>query len=145
LEGEGGEGMMLNAHILATAYAPLRHYDDLWICNNMGVYKNGNTRFMEELNAVEGRKEKSIAKKKGNFDVFPNPATELINIQYLGEPDMNQATFKLYDLTGKLILTDQFGVGHAIISIPPMATGVYTYTISNGSNVLQRDKLLIEK
>lgn len=78
------------------------------------------------------------------YKVYPNPATTVLNIQYVGEGELEATTFVLYDMTGKLIMRKSISVGLSIIDLPILAKGMYTYTISSKESIAQRDKLLIE-
>jgi hypothetical protein len=140
----GGFGVF-KARTLATAYAPLRHYDDLWICNNMGVYKNGNTRFMDELKAVEDRRSINTLVKDGQFKLYPNPNNGLLHIDYKGDLEIKNAEFVMYDILGKVVVTKSIDIGHTSITLPPLTNGIYTYTISDKNETLQRGKIQLDR
>jgi len=127
--------------------AVLTHaYDDLWICNNMGVYKNGNTRFNKENEILQGSSENTITDKVSNeYELYPNPTQGTVQIRYTGNEEVNKMTFTLYDIIGNKIMVKEGLSNYSYISIPPTANGIYTYTITNGNEIVKRDKLLLER
>lgn len=49
----------------------------------------------------------SLGEKYFDFDIFPNPANEIINIRFKhSEVSYNDAQIEIYDLNGKLILQE---------------------------------------
>ena len=65
-----------------------------------------------------------------NIKVFPNPFVEKINISYFGEDQLN---FSLFDVTGKLIYSDEliFSSYTKLIDFKRLPAGFYFATISS--------------
>ncbi|HBX53189.1 MAG TPA: hypothetical protein DEH02_19185, partial [Bacteroidales bacterium] len=78
------------------------------------------------------------------YQVYPNPAKDVINISY---SLINNGYFELYDLLGKKIVSAplDFLKVVKIMSLSQIKSGVYYYKITSGINVITIDKLLIVK
>lgn len=68
--------------------------------------------------------------------VFPNPTSNIVNISYTNYL-LNNAIFTLYDLTGRLVKTENYtpqteGNQHFSLSINELKTGTYFYTLQVG-------------
>jgi hypothetical protein len=65
-----------------------------------------------------------------NIKVFPNPFVEKINISYFGE---DQLSLSLFDVTGKLIYSDEliFSSYTKLIDFKRLPAGFYFATISS--------------
>lgn len=77
------------------------------------------------------------------FDVFPNPANELVNV-YFGNitGDVNLV---LTNTIGEIVLTDKFNVTNGsqyTIATTKLAQGVYTLTISNDGTVANKQIII---
>jgi len=141
----GGFGVY-KARTLAMEFIPNAHYDDLWICNTMGVYKGGVNRFDEENKLLNNASTSTVSSKTiSEYEIYPNPTQGTVQIRYTGSEEVDKMTFTLYDLIGNKILVKEGLSNYSYISIPPTANGIYTYTITNGNEIVKRDKLLIER
>jgi iduronate 2-sulfatase len=94
---------------------------------------------------INGNKLNSVTEKTGAIAVYPNPATNLVTVQYVSNSN-NKANITVYDITGKAILTRavnaikgnnnfNFNVGNA-------AAGIY-YVEVNNNNEKQRVQFLV--
>lgn len=65
-----------------------------------------------------------------DVNVFPNPTTGLLNIQWTGKPDAN-ATISLFDMSGKQIINQQVVTGNATgsVNISELANASYVLKI----------------
>jgi len=102
--------------------------------NNNLLVQSGNTKKQGYLNNLNNL-----------FNIYPNPANTEVTIQYSLDPTIQIATFDLYDMVGNKIsswtlLPSQTSVNE---NIAGLRVGIYTYNITNNSNVLQRGKLVI--
>jgi hypothetical protein len=78
--------------------------------------------------------------KVPEINLFPNPASNLVNISI--ERDFNDATLKVFDATGRLILDKTLNSRTEIVEINEWANGVYSFVITLDGQVLS--KLLIK-
>lgn len=75
------------------------------------------------------------------FDVYPNPAkgqATILATQFKG------ITFRLMDMTGKVVLQKELEESATSISLNTMPAGIYQMAYSNSTEVLFQDKLVIE-
>lgn len=76
---------------------------------------------------------------KGNLNnvrVYPNPTTNFITIN---APAINQSKIKLYDLSGRLILTQEIESGLSKIDMHQLSSGIYLLQLENGSSSITRN------
>lgn len=69
--------------------------------------------------------------------VFPNPATNVVNI--LGLANSNQANITISDLSGNIVLQRQWAIRNKSVSIPVpnLPTGIYVVSIRSSEQQLQ--------
>ncbi|MBK8473493.1 MAG: T9SS type A sorting domain-containing protein [Sphingobacteriales bacterium] len=85
---------------------------------------------------------------KGNgLKVYPNPAAEQLNISYRLADENADATFYLFDMTGKALAQYPFTqkVGELNLDLSGYASGMYYYQVTNNGQVIASDKLAIIK
>ena len=77
--------------------------------------------------------------------IYPNPARDLVNI-YFEESPMEEMQFTLYDLSGKIVITDVIGPWQQQFtrSLDDLEQGIYIVEIRSRDRrrVIHRDKLL---
>ncbi len=77
-----------------------------------------------------------------NVRVFPNPASELVNIQ-TSEPVVN-ASVVVYDMTGRVI-THEFGGGNNFELVTAnWESGIYSYSILSNSVVVNKGRIVVQ-
>ena len=79
------------------------------------------------------------------FNIYPNPSAGEVYLGYdLG--DIERATLKVYDLSGKLIHTETLNAENMVTSLPHelFDSGVYLYHIANGNEMLGTGKFIVE-
>lgn len=59
--------------------------------------------------------------------VYPNPASNMVNV--LMAPAIGKAVVKMYDITGREVLTSNLSGGNNYISIPKVSAGIYMLKI----------------
>ena len=75
----------------------------------------------------------------------PNPANSEAQLNY-NLPDKQTATLLLYDVNGKLIVSNNFvGNGTYTLNTDDLASSIYFYTIVSNGEILMRNKLVIIK
>jgi hypothetical protein len=82
-----------------------------------------------------------------NLNVFPNPATDKLNISFNSTVSDN-FQFTLFDITGKTLINQNIkstiGENKTTIDVSELDNGIYFYTISN-SIISQSNKIIINK
>jgi PQQ-dependent dehydrogenase (s-GDH family) len=78
------------------------------------------------------------------YQVYPNPATETINIQ--SPPGIREPLFaQLYDITGSLVAEKRNSDGHFSIDVRGLVPGIYILHLNNGYGMpVLTEKILIE-
>ena len=74
--------------------------------------------------------------------VFPNPASEMINIEF--SQVYQKANFQLMDIGGKVVLEKQLNSNYQSINISTLPAGTYVYRISNKDGLDERGKIVVE-
>ena len=77
-----------------------------------------------EVNSVP-KIQASIATLK----IYPNPASEILNIEITPTANQQEYSFELYDILGKRVLTKTLQPNQNTINIQHLSSGVYTYKI----------------
>jgi hypothetical protein len=101
------------------------------------TYSNGNALGIRLNTSVANLDEISSA----DFSVYPNPASEVININ---SSKMLNATISLTDLTGKVVKTSTINGLTASVNTSGLNNGIYYVTITNG-NSTSTQKVVITK
>ena len=83
---------------------------------------------------------------KGKINVYPNPAKDILNIDFLDELLSNQLSYALYDLLGKQIANESLAVSqNHQINVSNLATGVYLLKITDqATQASQQFKIIKE-
>lgn len=64
-----------------------------------------------------------------DFEVFPNPTTDVVNVQL--PTGTNSATAKVFDTSGRLIATQEISNPREQINISTLSSGIYVLRISS--------------
>jgi hypothetical protein len=127
---------------LLQAYLVLgTHYDDIGVCNSMGVYRiSGPSPLDEEENLING----TTKTKNTNFNIYPNPSNGQITIEYKLEKDA----------IGKIVFVDLLGRELGEIELDAKVSrvtttldftyGVYIAKFIVDNKLLKTDKLIIK-
>ncbi|MEO1261668.1 MAG: T9SS type A sorting domain-containing protein [Bacteroidota bacterium] len=75
------------------------------------------------------------------FNVFPNPATDNLNIELLENNYLNNLELKIIDATGKVFLSKELNNNLAKINISDIPKGIY-FVVVNGEKKLGRKKFV---
>ena len=76
-------------------------------------------------------------------NVYPNPAQELINIE-LGDL-IGTKIIELYDVTGRIILTEQVNNNAVQLNISEVNNGIYFIKVINEEKTISIKRVVIEK
>jgi hypothetical protein len=130
---------------------PGMQYDNLKICNAVGVYKQNNssnstgnmpntTLYKMEQKALEMLQ--SFSKKSSSeIKLYPNPTSGLVNIQY--ELTQN-VRLEVKDITGRILMQILMPAGkvESTIDLTALADGIYIYNFFVGNEIKKIGKLL---
>lgn len=125
--------------------------NDIYLAGGRTIWKNGVQHSV--INATEvSINALFVVNKATNIEaavieqphLYPNPAKEQFTV-VLPE-DITNATFIMYDMTGREIKNDQLQFAHgknAIVNVAGMPTGLYVYTIL-AKDKKYRGKIIVE-
>lgn len=88
-----------------------------------------------------------ISEKTGigiGFNVFPNPAKGIATIEIKDFDPTAKYFLKLFDITGREIVSDKIMTATASLSLQSIAAGPYIMEITKGKEVLGSKKLVVE-
>ena len=103
---------------------------------------NGCGSATKTFNATTNCRESEELTTTG-FNMYPNPASDIVNIEFWSDKEGMQKTIKVIDLSGRTVMAQNFqslsGSQSVQINLAQFAKGVYMIEL-NG----QRNKLVIE-
>ncbi|NQU85793.1 MAG: T9SS type A sorting domain-containing protein, partial [Mariniphaga sp.] len=79
--------------------------------------------------------------KLGDFNIYPNPATEHVTLEWVG--DIQNLDLKIFNNQGKIILRKKF-TNKTTIQTSELPAGIYFYKVS-GANISQKSGKIIIK
>jgi hypothetical protein len=140
-----------NARGLYGMYEPAFNFDDINLCNAVGVYKNGSGNneglFDGENNYLTGLQPKVISNKMevNAFEIYPNPSSMQIIISYK-LTEHQSGKFILYDILciEKINIDLNDRVNKVVVNVSNLRQGLYTYKFTDGSKLNTTGKLLID-
>jgi Secretion system C-terminal sorting domain len=130
---------------------------------NSGVYANNMLRFtgvkkqneqlpnFSAVNTSPRKKQHEIFYSEilpeQNFSIYPNPASNTLNVINYNYTLNKNCTLIIYDIMGKQVLAINLNndKNKTIISLAELNTGIYNYKISDGNILKLNDKLIITK
>jgi hypothetical protein len=148
-----GGTAVYKARALYAMYNPANMFDDMAICNAIGVYKidnsgNGKGLFDAENAYLQSLKPKAnILSQQGEhpFLLYPNPAITTVTIAYeLGKTEKGMVI--MYDILGREQLKIDLHPGYnkMSINVSLLKQGIYTYKYIVNNLHQYAGKLLIE-
>ena len=81
--------------------------------------------------------------KDGIILAYPNPSTDFLNIE-ISNISNNNSLF-LYDISGNKVLSTKLSSSMNNIDLRHLRSGIYSYQIFNGNQLLKSDKLILKK
>lgn len=117
-----------------TPYAEIYVMGDMNV--SVAVSNMGGCTTYDDINIFVSTTMSTNDKEDGNsFSLYPNPATELVNLSFGLNKSMNNATIQITDMQGKLVGVEQIarlqnGEFHSL-SVNQLSKGLYLVTISN--------------
>lgn len=134
-------------------YSPSLLYDDISICNVIGVYKSGNNTgsnselFQNEKSFLSNLLPKTeLVQQNGEkFVLYPNPANTTITINYELQKD-EIGNVIVYDIMGReqMKIELHYRNNRTSINVSSLMTGIYTYKYMINSIQKVTGKLIIE-
>ncbi len=81
-----------------------------------------------------------------NFTIYPNPATDYVNVDYDLANNTEEATVEIFNLVGQSVKTIRLesNAGTATVNTSNLSQGVYFYAIRVGEKILETQKLVIK-
>ena len=150
-----GGTAVYKARALYAMYNPTALFDDIKICNNIGVYKTGNNDEIKMQNSIfenENSFLRTLKQDAGinkisntNFKVFPNPASSFLNIKYVLN-EQEKAYVVLFDILGRerMKIHLSSSVTNVSVNIQSLEFGVYTYKYIVDNAAEEFGKIVIE-
>lgn len=92
----------------------------------------GNNLYVDKIMTGTGFGVNETLNNK-NIQVYPNPATELVNIT-----NAQNSTLQLYDVFGKLILSDNVANNNYTLNVAGYAAGTYILKITNSEGSISK-------
>jgi hypothetical protein len=117
------------ARTLLGMYKPGVDYDDIAICNAVGVYKGGSSPFSDEELFLNGLKMDKKFIAKNEVLIYPNPFSEQFTIEYNLNKNEN-GVVKIIDIIGSSIATINLdaSLNKTTINLKNLNSGIYTYS-----------------
>ncbi len=79
---------------------------------------------------------------KNNVSIYPNPATNVINLK----SDEMMSTIQIYDLSGQLVENVTINAETFTVNTQNLVDGIYLISIYNTQNeLLSKQKLIVQK
>jgi len=107
--------------------------------NNFPLYQNPGYNLPCNFTTV-GKEEFTLEGLELN--VFPNPALNMVKIEFSGENTPEQFQVQVYDMLGKKVLSGTYSSGSSL-DLADIKEGLYTLNLVSDGQVLARRKLLI--
>lgn len=82
-----------------------------------------------------------------NYDVFPNPATDQVNIRFY-QDNLGKANILLFNTLGQVVYSDVFSVDNSlseyVIPVDNLPKGFYFLRITNADGLSETSKIIVE-
>ncbi len=109
------------------------------ISRELVYYKKGDNSWGTELN-ITGITEVEQTK---NISIYPNPANDFVYVNYENNVYSNYSIL-IYNIEGRLLKSEKLEMTGTKLDVSDLSAGVYFVKISNYSDVVKIDKLVIE-
>jgi hypothetical protein len=106
---------------------------------DLGAYERGGTAWTAGVDAImdtgEALDVAQFLNQKSNLTIYPNPASDVINIQFDANQNSGTITVKVYSLLGRLVQIQQFDLSqNSEINLPLHSFSQGTYLIKLFAN-----------
>lgn len=135
--GTTSEQIILNTTTVATYYVQVYGYNGAFNASSCYTLRanTSSTNFREGLLDAEEEGEVVLERVEGLMNLFPNPAAEKLNIDYLGTSD-GTVQITVIDAMGKEVLTSRQSVVAGPMTfglpLPALTSGMYILSILDG-------------
>ena len=113
------------------------------------AYIQGVFYLVEPLNILgQGPKSQTFVAPEQNEDlairIYPNPASNLVNIEFGANDISGDKQIRIYDFLGNLVFTSQVLSDVLLtIDIADFPSGMYLITITSDEEILMKEKLIV--
>lgn len=80
-----------------------------------------------------------VEQPTGQNKIYPNPASRQLNLNWSAK---GKLTFRLYDLSGKPVLTTTIQSGRSHVNIERLSSGIYTAEIDKDGHSVYQQKVI---
>jgi serine protease len=77
--------------------------------------------------------------------LFPNPSTGIVNIQFIGEVNLDGMTVNVVNSVGQIIRTEKITTAKSSLDLTSLSDGIYFIQVRQNGNVIRTGKVLINK
>ncbi|MDV7696910.1 fibronectin type III domain-containing protein [Chryseobacterium soli] len=104
-----------------------------------------NTNWKTDVGCAVSLSTKEVASEKGSVNtIYPNPVKKGNDIHFTIN-DRSASEIVLYDMAGKVIVTQKIDKDHMVINTQNLSSGTYIYTISSKDRKIQSSgKVIVE-
>ena len=86
---------------------------------------------------------KGIKEGENGFKIYPNPASNLMHVQYDNIP--NKPVISIYNMMGQNLLSIQAESADSVIDVSSLTNGIYFVIVSDNKKQLHYQKLIISR
>ena len=101
--------------------------------------KDENDRIHTKTNSMSNE---VVEIKDESILAYPNPTTDFLNIEIFNASNNN--SLFLYDISGKKVFSAKLNSSMNNLDLRYLKSGIYSYQISNGNQLLKSDKLILK-
>jgi hypothetical protein len=110
----------------------------------------GSGTIIKERNSVVGRTNTFLVNpceivnsivaydNQNDYRLYPNPASSRVSIKQFGETSNRNKRVVIYELVGKVALTDVLTGGNNEIDVSSLAAGPYYLTVQVGNSIISK-------
>jgi hypothetical protein len=133
-----GQAVFKARTLYAMIAGPLT-YNDLAICNNLGVYKGGVNWYELENAGLFNQPQVN----DGLLQVFPNPGSDLVTFRLSGS-NSELKSIRIFNITGQIVLEDNISnqTGLRRLDIKNLPLGMYSYQCISTNGLAYSGKLI---
>jgi PKD repeat protein len=100
------------------------------------IAKGGNNLYIDNIRMGDPAVMGLAEHQESEIMVFPNPAFSELNLQ--SEKGTAIDEVRIYDLSGKLVMTELFGESKAALNIASLSPGAYIVQVNSGADIFRK-------
>ncbi|MBK8368556.1 MAG: T9SS type A sorting domain-containing protein [Bacteroidetes bacterium] len=135
MAGNTSNAASVNAEAILKFVFNTNYYEYLSLPNVGG---NSNRMMNNADNAIEVTQSVSL------FKLYPNPANQSVTVQFIAEEAYSSKQMIVYDITGKVVISQTINDNLEIININHLTSGIYLVTMVSDGKVIGKQKLIKE-